>query len=702
MNNKKNKTPLTYDKNGDIKLNISTKEKTNFPVKFVLISLLVIFVVSTLLTAFVSFQASVDGWFTALFVKSEVVRDPLDDKIPSQGNGGLTLEEIQKFRKIDTKPYFDDIFRNFYIRETLNHVYVFREVETASGAKMYPNLIFVKQVRDGKNVLIWDGALGVTVNVGYKNFWERLVNNHDFSNAKISYSMSKDVSYKSNVALSLYTLLDFQENVVTFSDFKTQFAVDFHSSNLVFTLINANREKDKLYNYTREKLVNDILTPYFMNFTDNSKNVSVELIHGDDNDKFSPINLQLVNSYATHLWNESKTVNKDANNAIVSLEDYFDSYIPADLQKNYPMPSNLQKEFGFDNYRMYENTVLGNVFYTYNVHDSILRNENTVEKNTLPYVVAPTPEEVKQYSMVTLSLVNSNNTNLSGLDFKSNPVKIVVNGRQITFDNIKELTRKVAFEKDQQIVWSLTSNALSFNSITGMFTPQSLLVTKEFAFTYTGNFVNFNLKINPLTSLDLNKFKLEQTPVTVIFNGNNQNYTFSFDKNSLLTSGISKSILKGNYNYTIIGSSDLIWGGNSQTGTIEVTATNTNLILNFGLVEPSEYELNLTHTGKSLNAKFLQFLVDIYEWPSMYIPTKVQVFNENLTSLLFEGDLELTSNMTDNWYYSYGNLTYQLIEGNTYSIVVKTSINGKDIVTQPITFKYINTNSQFSLSLIKN
>lgn len=653
-----------------------------------------------------------------MFPESSVVRDSLDDNIPGAANGGLTIEEIEQFREIDTKPYADDVFRNFYIKELPNYVVVYREIVQPNGAKIYPNLLFVKQVRNGETVLIWDGAVGVKAKVPFKNWWDQLRGVHNFSAAKVELSLNLESGYNRNdpawwqniygiAALFKLNLINTTENVVTFSDFKVHFAENFWNTNAIAALAQKNTEEDKLYNFIRNYLIQNVMFPNFMHLTDKLEGGTVELIHGSDNNPNAPENLQILSSYVTHLWNQSKTSDKSDNNALVDLSNYFDTYINEDLQANYPMSEELTQQFGFENYRIYENTVYANTFYTYE-NTKISRDTNKIKDNTAPFVIAPTPEVTKEYAMLEVKLNNTNNADLSTY---TGTVKIMIDGRQLIFNKLSDI-RAVGLEKNKEVSYNIESNNLIFEAISGKITVQTNSV-KLFNYEYYKGQTPVSVRLNNLSGLNTSQVNLSLNPVVIIFAGKNNEgtYQFIFNDNSKLNATINTMLKNGIYDYTIL-SDQLIFA--NTNGERTVNANSRNFIFNYGInTNPnpeesykdnvgnnlSDYSITLTEkttSGAEYNPT-QESLIFSFELQGYYlIPSELMNFTIDIYDSSYENFIKTQT------YSATGSRVYFNIRpgelDKEYGLVIKFKISD----TQVIAFNTIIKAYYFQTSLVQD
>lgn len=644
-----------------------------------------------------------------MFPESSVVRDSLDDNIPGAANGGLTIEEIEQFREIDTKPYADDVFRNFYIKELPNYVVVYREIVQPNGAKIYPNLLFVKQVRNGETVLIWDGAVGVKAKVPFKNWWDQLRGVHNFSAAKVELSLNLESGYNRNdpawwqniygiAALFKLNLINTTENIVTFSDFKVHFAENFWNTNAIAALAQKNTEEDKLYNFIRNYLIQNVMFPNFMHLTDKLEGGTVELIHGSDNNPNAPENLQILSSYVTHLWNQSKTSDKSDNNALVDLSNYFDTYINEDLQANYPMSEELTQQFGFENYRIYENTVYANTFYTYE-NTKISRDTNKIKDNTAPFVIAPTPEVTKFYTLVNIKLNNVNNSNLTNFNITQEPVTITFGSKKVVINTVNKLADgvNIALETNLQINYTLTSEGLIFDSYTGSFTPVGTQIVKIFDFTYLYNHVSVAVRLNNLSGVNTSQLDLAAHPVTVVFSNSMATHQFLFNSNAKLTQTLTQIMSKGTYNYTILPG-QLIFS--TKSGTFEINATNRVFIFNYAVDESvDDYVLTLTGTGSAnvpspQSPLVIDFTNAIHSLGEGEQHFSVQIFNSDYTQLVSSQHVFMNHDTLAKSAYIGSHSLFS--QGATYKIIVSYITSSGSYNSNALNYTYNGQSSYIS------
>lgn len=610
----------------------------------------------------------VSNWFPP----SGVVVDGLSDNFTGQANGGLTLEEIHEMRDDDNRPVTEDVFKTFYVTETAHYVIVHREVIKVNEISVYPNLLFIKTNKG----LIWDGAIKVTAEVPV-SWWTA---KHNFDKMKVNLNFDLNVQNKLETidwwehikgfgALFYASINADSENVVTFSDFKTSFAKNFWGANAVAALINRDRETALLQNKIRKYLFDNVIEKYFQNFTDLDTHATVELIHGRNEVE----NLEILNSYVTYIWSQSKTADKSANSTVVDLSHYFDCYIPVALQNNYPIPSELQEQHnGREYYAMYFNKVFGNVYYSYS-NNNIKRDNGKATDNASEHFVAPQPEaeEIKKYSKLEIKLNNTNNADLSNL---SEIVTIQIGTNLVNFNSVFE-TKHIAVLTGVELNYNISSENLIFETISGKITVNTTFATKVFNFSYYENQVPVLISLNNLSSVDLGEIDLSVSPVLIVLSNSENTYQFNFNSNVLLNEQMTRLVYLETYNYTIL-SNQLIFATNS--GVLEISASNRIFVFNFAVPQSQPYVAILSDTifsAPNSNALFFNYTNN----------TAVNVVSIKLTVYNLELDTVYISNKE--LVYSAGVYsttilpTSGLMQGVKYSFQIQVLYENKQITS---------------------
>lgn len=575
-----------------------------------------------------------------------VVETPLEAGIKGKTNGGLTVNEIKEFNKSDNLPYREDTVRDFAVLETDKYVVISRNL---NGSDKFPNLSFVKTDKG----LVYDGAWGVSAKVPV-DWW---TGKRDFNNAQVHFDFAQS-SYKntSNWSTDFWGTFwassnsYFQnamntENIVTLSDFKTTFAPGFNNVAVWHAPWKADAERT-LKNFIDKKIKDNIMFPYFQEFTDNETDLIIELVNGIENMPLHGLSaeemsrrqnfiLGKINSYATHLFEQSRTNDKKPNNAVVDLSDYFASFIPENLQTNFPISLEAEKTkfAGFDFYPIYNSRVFGNVSYKYE-NIKIDRNSKKIEDNFEIKVkkdeIEERPVVTTSYSLVTAKFKQLNETDYSSVNLSLTPVSLTVGGKTLNYNSKSDLEagKVFALEKNKNHNYEIFTNSLLiFDSYNGNFKPTTNSSELVLNFNFYNNEVPVSVKLQPISGLDTSKINLAETPVTIAFvnSETNQTKTFRFNNNSLF-GGITELLPIGNYTFTIV-SSNLKF--NEISGTIIITAETRNQLFTFWVEQENElspsiqitssyetgiWNADLNHASRTiLQVKFNEAFYDVVE-----------------------------------------------------------------------------------------
>lgn len=563
------------------------KEETSAVFKILLKILLVLIILALLLNVF-AVVANKLG-LTDIFGYSETVEQvSLDNGIKGKTNGGLTIQEIEQQLNDDDTPIRDDIFRNFYVVETEKYVVIYRAVEQANGLTVYPNLSFAKTTRG----LVWDGAWNVSANAN-TNWWTGY---HDWDNfsAQMSMTLSGGYSLENSlnagdifgVLINLRIAKTWQENIVTFSDFNVNFANNgyFYNCNAIALLIHEYDQKIELYNHIHAWLVENVVNKYFLDITDILSDVSVEFKTGIENVNDSAYVLSYLNSFATYVYENSKSSDKSDKTAVLDLSSYYVAIIPENLQDNYPISATKFAEYnGRTNYGVYVTKIIGTIHYSYN-NVEISRSDSEITKNTNNIAIAPKAEVTTQYAKLTIKLNNKDNSDISHLNLIDNPVSISLGDKLVVFDSINDLNSgiSVAIPINADIFYTISSNSLVFSAYSGSFSLTDLDSSKTFDYTYQHGYVQARVSLLQISDLNTGDINLSTYPVRIVFTGNNGEgtYQFVFDDNSKLDRVINQYVKIGTYTYSVL-SEQLIFG--STTGNITIDSTEREFIFTYSV-----------------------------------------------------------------------------------------------------------------------
>lgn len=518
--------------------------------------------------------------------KSDVVVDKIENTIPILTNGDLTEEEIKQQKKDIEAPTCDDVFNDYYIYETETYVFVLKK-DTKDGKNIYPNLSFIKTEN---GTLQYDGTVGIKANLDV-NWFSGIP---DFNTLTFDYDYSLGMNYEKGVDFDIVSFLGgiFSQwnafhnanNFVSYTNYNVNYCDNFlnmFGPTRVVRLSSGAEENDKriLKNKTFEWLGENIL-PYFIDLGDD-----VEFIMSDktlSDDERQAKTMSYLNSYATYMWNQTKTSDKTENQKIVDLSDYFAKFIyDENVYKQYPIPASKKSEYpNQEYYTVYNCKILGNVSYVY--------NNQKIDGDKLPddgdFDITPPPIVTKEYSKVTFLLINKDNSDIENLNLLANPVTIKINDKVLTFDDKLELQlgKCIALEKDKTYIYEIASNGLLFDSYSGSFEVKESFLEISLEYTYSHGFAYTTISLMPITATDSSGIDLSANPVRIVFTGLNGEgtYQFVFDSNDKLTSEIGQFLKTGEYSYSVL-SEQLIFS--STSGNQKVDANNRKFAFTYSI-----------------------------------------------------------------------------------------------------------------------
>lgn len=505
--------------------------------KILLIVLLVFLIINLISTLLV--KSGID--FGGLFNNEVVEQTPLENGLQGVINGGLTPEQFEEQRKDEKAPYSGDEVKDFYIRETDKYV-VFTRPADLNGTTIYPNISFVKTEKG----LVWDGAWGVTCEV-HTNWW---TGKRDYENATWKTNFVNNTLEYSKSILSFWkafylTAPDIDENIITFSDFNENFCVDFYHCN-AFALLFQSRENEqnKLQQITHKYLVENVLIPYFEILGN-----GIELEMGVDDAE----TLSKLNSCYTYLWNNLKTEDMSNNERIIDISNYYGKIIPESEREKYPISEDKQAEYGDDKYySAYFCKIFANCYYEY-LDIKVDRDEHKIKDYTKDHKVDIVPEnQSKEYSELVIKFSNKNNSDLTGLDLTTNPVKVEINNITLTFDSLETLKngKSIVVERNSTLPYIITSDALVFDSYSGLISINNRKIETYFQYSYVSGYVPVSVGLQPLATYDYSKLDLSSEPFCITFysvEDSSKFYSFLFDFNEKLSQNVVQYLPTGEY-----------------------------------------------------------------------------------------------------------------------------------------------------------
>lgn len=666
--------------------------------------------------------------------KSDVVVEPLENSVPILRNGDLTREEIEKQKKDVEAPTCDDIFKEYFLYETDNYVFVSRKVVKDSKI-LYPTLLFS---RTQKGTLEYNGTVGLTANISVG--W--MTGIPDFKTLKFNYDYSHGFNFKSGLdfdwatfvftgIFSQWNAFHDSKNIVAYNNFNFDFCPDILNFNGIarsIRKVSGAEENDKrnLQNLT-QKWINENILPYFFDLED-----GVELIRADKSLSEMALRtsqIAYVNSYVTYLWNQSKMPDKSSNQKIVDISEYFARFIyDEDIYKQFPIPTSKKAEYGNkEYYTVYNCKILANVVYTYE-KVTIDGKPITGDGN---YDIIPPPTTSINYNQVTIKLVDTGNSDLTNLDLSKNPVNINFDMRvgasggstgdgilnsptkhvfyDISFNNINDLKTGKSLAMESGICnYMITSNELIFESLSGTFTVNEQFSTLTLNYQYVNGYVNVSVSLHNISAVDTSSIDLAKNPVKIVYNSKTGGapQQFVFNKNEDLTKTKSALMKIGEYEYSVL-SEQLVFS--STSGNQTISTTNREFVFTYSvevyqddlkfIVTVSEAALSGSNDLKIFAEESTTSLLGSKIGQTGY-SVKVKIFDKD-GYIVKTCDHKHGGNIcTDKW-SSNGTL----IVGETYTgqlLYLNTNDNSKSYVTGTFTFEYkANTEFTFTYSCVE-
>ena len=639
-----------------------------FTILIIIVCITIVFTISSSLGKPLLTLPDFNGWFGVTPVEQIGLGNGLQGKL----NGGLVIEQIENFKSDDSLPWSDDVFRDFYITETQNHVLLHRVI----GSK-FPNISFIKT----STGLVFDGVWGVTATIDTNI----ITGKHNFDTLLFNLEYS--------------TLIN--QNKISFSNFSHSFCPAYDRSLFKFDRKNSLK---RLYNATYTFIINNVAIPIFQDLTDDLTDGFVELLMIENMDLSQEekdlIALRYLNAFATNLWQKSKPTGLIQPNqtykSVVDISNHFVKFIPFELQENYPIPAEKQSlHGGLDFYPIYKCSVVANTEYGYFPTNSLpIKTSNTP---VVEVISPPNIPVIENACNLSIKLNNILDSDLTNFDITSTPVVIIINDRQLIFNTLIDLNsgKNIVVENGSNIFYQIFSDGLVFNSYSGTITITNRQTLMSFDFTYQHGFVMTTIKLMQISGIDISGVDLEKYPVRVILNSDEQSYQFNFDNNSKLANNLSMFVKKGNYTYSIL-SNQLIFG--SLSGNIEVTNTIRVFLFSYSVMTfqsdlniTLNYEPSLINYGNydfKFNTSISEFNL-IKQKLSYNFKIFVKVFNEDGFLLInkpltyyFDGSTPFVSSLDSN---------NSLSLGSSYTMQILFTKYDESIsyISNPLEFDYL-------------
>lgn len=512
----------------------------------------------------------------------------------SNTNGGFTFEQILAAQDDDECPTYKDQIIELKLHDFQNYV-----AFSYFDGQLYQNAVFLKT----NSGLIYDGMLNMTGDFAQEGraqwfppfFWyEVLLDEWTWTSEKDK----EPYYYQADNGPGGYTY----DDLVSLSSQDASFMRYDH----MFQLGWGECEARALANAS--VLVGTNITDYFIKFG------PVELVGTKETASKD------INTFYNYLYDQIKGYNY-GQSKLIDCTGLMCVPIPEDLQSNYPVSEDFKEQFPeSDYYGVYNCDIAVNLQYVKGNKELAMSNtsKDYIDENKDKDIVAVDPVETKQdLTKVTLSFVDTGNSNLTNVDLEQTPVTIQFTAKEIKttktviVDTISELQNGIDVIFNSNIEWDYTidSDALLFEDFMGAFTPTGTPSIVEFEYYYLDNYTIVNVGLNPIGSYDISLINLAVSPVTIILSNGTNSYEFLFNNNSQLNEYVSQLMPLGEYEYTIL-SDKLIFS--STTGELTITTIDRTMLFNYAIsYTDSDLDISLSVVNSD-TAHFLElyFLID--------------------------------------------------------------------------------------------
>lgn len=581
------------------------------------------------------------------------------DKTISNGwtntNGGFEFDEIIKAQSDDNCPERPDQLITLTCHDFGAYVCF-----SFKNGNVNENIIFLKT----DNGLIVDGLLNVTGTFEKENWY--------FLGVKLD--------------LNSFAWIDNRKNEIEFTR-KTNILNGRSYSNL----ISCSSEKAEFvrilalspYNYSNYSKANFTAMQYADELTGQNavdhfiKFGDVELIGTNDT------GMVKINSFYNYLYEQIKGESYGAKK-IIDGTSALCLPIPEAEQQNYPIPLDKQADYGDKQYYgVYRTNIAveleflkGNSFLTKTEKMEDYIETTSKDEKTKHKVVVEEIKNNNNFAVLNLNFKNTNDSDISSINLLKNPIKIQLTCEELNVvknvevNSIQQLTNGITSILNKNVTWKfvIDSPELIFEEFIGTFKISENKNQIEFEYYYLQNFVLAHVGLNPVGTIDETSIDLQNNPVKIIFQNDNNTYQFEFKNNDDLHSLKSTLVEVGEYNYTIL-SKQLIF---NVSGKIEITTTDRTMLFNYGLNLESE-DLKFTLRVTSATGANNQFKLSSAS-------SNVEIIRNHLSSAktykvncyIYDLDGKMLENFThthsssgtcsDNWTAS------NLIAGNKYIV----------------------------------
>lgn len=601
-------------------------------------------------------------------------------------NGGFTFEQIVVAQDDDECPTYDDQIIELKLYDFGGYVAFSYKLRDE-----YQNAIFLKT----SNGLIYDGMLNMTGNF-MRIYWEFIICCVDLDSWEWHSHKNVEPYYFTDTSgPGGYTY----DDLVSVSQMDWSFMEYDH-----FFRKGQVLARNLAVEYGTE-LAGINISDYFTKFG------AVELVGTKETASKD------INTFYNYLYDQIKGYDY-GQSKLIDCTGLMCVPIPEDLQSNYPVSEDFKEQFPeTDYYGVYNCDIAVNLQYVKGNKELAMSNtsKDYIEENKDKDIVAVAPVETKQdLTKVTLSFVDTGNSNLTNVDLEQTPVTIQFTAKEIKttktviVDSLSELQNGVDVIFNSNIEWDYTidSDALLFEDFMGSFTPKGNPSIVKFEYYYMDNYTIVNVGLNPIGTIDTTQINLSQYPVRIILTNEADSYQFLFNNNDQLNMYVSQLMPLGEYDYTIL-SEQLIFS--AVTGTLTITTTDRTMLFNYSLLlESSDLDITMSLSTTSstnhlsdilfhfessdldiLSEKYNGLLDDVSIGMSIYDVTGKVLFGLSVGLSEFSSDKDFTTG-----FFGWSIFGEYLEAGETYSAQCRVSDStGKVSVvylTNIVSFEYLH------------
>lgn len=505
-------------------------------------------------------------------------------------NGGFTFEQIKKAQEDDECPTYDDQLLKMKVTDFGDYV-----TFSFQDGKVYRNALFVR-TNDG---LIYDGTLNMTgdFNTYMAFIWKAVDLNSWWWDYTLTYREPYYVKKRAGSVREYW-----YDDMVSVSSMTPSYMQYDHWCEI-------NECRPTALKKGVELSARNV-TDYFIKFG------NIELV--GEKDKAS----SAINTFYNYLFEEVKNLSSlrmDPKTKIVDSMDMLCLPIPKNLQSEYPVSKEFKELYpDIDYYGVYKCDIALELTYVRDEFD-IDKNtkvDNYVEENKDKDITKV--EKINQHNNIAnleISFNNTNNSNISNVDFNVNPVTIEFTSgslkKTVNIDNIDKLKSKINVILDKGVTWTyeITSNKLIFSEFRGTFNLTNEKSKTTFDYYYLDNYVVIGVFLNPIGSIDKTKINLIDNPVKIILSNEKHTYSFLFNSNDMIDSSIPSAIELGDYDYTIL-SEQLIFA--SVSGKLTITSRDTVRGFNYTLsLQKDDLDFKVSVTAGKFATDYFNLYSDV-------------------------------------------------------------------------------------------